>query len=310
MFGISVIPMKNIENERLKLLSTLRVLYEERSVIGTADIQGLTQSAVSKQLQKLRDWFEDELFVRTSNGMAPTEKTLELIPRVQSILEQVNALSDDQAFNPADLEGTFAIETTDEVSRRLCPALLKQLDRQSPNLRIAIRRLEQRYALKELETNNVDLVISVNWHAPEQLLQKRLYSDRFVLVLGKNHPLASKKISIKDYAFAKHLLVAPLNMQRGYIDDYLNQQGFTRNIKLNVPDFLEITYETIQDQFIVALPNRVAENIAKGKKLVIKPLPFSVPPFNYYLLWHRRMNNNARNRWMRQIIFKILSENT
>ena len=300
--------MRNIENERLKLLSTLRALYEARSVNGASKIQGLTQSAISKQLQKLRDWFEDDLFVRTSQGMAPTEKTLELIPRVEKVLDQINTLSEDLAFNPEKLEGAFVIETTDEVSKRLCPALIQQMDNHCPKLRIVVRRLEQRYALKELETNNVDLVISVNWHAPDQLLQKRLYSDRFVLLMGAQNPLAKKKIGIKDYALAQHLLVAPLSMQRGYIDDFLNQQGFTRNIRLSVPDFSEITAELVGDNNVVALPSRVAEDLAKNSALYISPLPFSIPPFNYYLLWHRRMNNNARNRWMREIINSILGE--
>lgn len=294
--------MRNFSGEQLKLLYAFKLLFEEGSVVKAASRQNMTQSAVSKQLRKLREWFDDELFVRTASGMEPTERAIQLIDQVEAIVELLDDLDNSRNFQPEHLSDPICIETTDEVSRRITSSFLSELKKQAPSVSLHIKRLNQKYSLADLESGKVDVVVSVNWHAPEQLMQKRLGSDKFVVVMSKTHPFSNKPLTISDYANADHLLVAPLGMRRGFIDEILEQHGYKRNIKLSVPSFSEITHEHLDAGYIVTLPNQVASALTDNQNSVSYPLPFDVPTFNYYMFWHRRFNNNQRNRWVRDIL--------
>ncbi len=299
--------IRNINGERFTLLATFKAIYENGGISSAADVQGITQSAVSKHLQKLREWFKDELFVRATGRMEPTEKAVSLIERVEHILQEVAILSETSDFDPAVLSGVFTIATTSEVSQRLTPGLLKKLSKLAPHLRITIINLANDYSIRELESGKVDLVISVNWHAPEQLIQKRLYNDRFVCLMHKQHPLAKRKLTLETYAKAMHVMVAPLGKDRGFIDEQLTQRGLRRHVRLSVPDFSQLEAHLLRGEHIVTLPHRVALDLRKKDELMIKQLPFEVPGFDYYMFWHRRFSNQSANRWVRKIVVGLLA---
>ena len=298
--------IRNINGERFALLVTFKAIFESGGISAAAKIQGMTQSAVSKHLQKLREWFNDELFVRTASGMEPTEKSKTLIERVEHILQEVATLSDQAHFDPSLLTGGFTIATTSEVSQRLIPGLLKKLSNVAPKLRITVINLTHDYSIRELESGKVNLVMSVNWHAPEQLMQKRLYSDQFVCLMHKDHALAKGKLTLKAYANATHIMVAPLGKERGFIDEQLAKNDLQRQIRLSVPDFSQIDTAVLQSDHIVTLPKHVASKLKKDKNLIIKALPFDVPDIDYYLFWHKRFSNENTNQWMRELIFSLL----
>ncbi|MFT7560515.1 MAG: DNA-binding transcriptional LysR family regulator [Flavobacteriales bacterium] len=239
--------------------------------------------------------------------MQPTEKAISLIERVEHILQEVAVLSEASQFDPALLRGVFTIATTSEVSKRLTPSLLEKLSKDAPHLRITIINLANDYSIRELESGKVDLVISVNWHAPEQLIQKRLYTDRFVCLMNKHHPLAKHKLTIEAYANAMHIMVAPLGKERGFIDEQLTQQGLCRHVRLSVPDFSQLEAHLLHGEHIVTLPRRVALDIRKTDELMIKQLPFDVPEFDYYMFWHRRFSNQNANSWVREIVSGLLT---
>lgn len=298
--------LRNVSRERLQLLVTFKAIYESRSISAAADMLGVTQSATSKHLQKLRDWFEDELFVRTVSGMEPTEKAAGVIDRVDHILQEMALLTEKIAFNPSALQGVFTIATTSEVCQSLTPELLKVLSKEAPLLRATVINLASDYSIRELETGKVDLVISVNWHAPDQLMQKRLFEDHFVCLMSNHHPLADQVLDIEAYVNTAHLMVAPLGKQRGFIDDHLMPLGFKRNVRLSVPDFSQLEPHLLDGEHIVTLPLRIAENLKAKKNLTIKPLPFEVPGFSYYVFWHKRFTHEQSNQWMRQVVQNIL----
>jgi len=299
--------IRNVSGERFALLATFKAIYENGGISSAAKVQGITQSAVSKHLQKLREWFKDELFVRTAAGMEPTEKSISLIERVEHILQEVAILSEGSHFDPSQLSGVFTIATTSEVSQRLTPGLLDKLRKLAPRLRITLINLANDYSIRELESGQVGLVISVNWHAPEQLMQKRLFSDRFVCLMHKEHPLSKRKLTIDAYAKATHIMVAPLGKERGYIDEQLSERGLHRQVRLSVPDFSQLETHLLQGEHIVTLPHRVATEMRKKDTLTIKQLPFDVPGFDYYLFWHRRFSKENTNRWMRELVIRLLA---
>ena len=299
------------KTETLPLLATFKALMEQGGVVAAAQALDISQSAVSKHLARLREAYGDELFVRTAAGMRPTARALAMSPRVEAILRELDALQEERPFDPSRLEGEFVLSTTDDVRCPLLPRLLARLDAEAPRLRMRFTPLEPDYSVKGLETGAVDLVISVNWHAPERLKQRRLRSDHFVCLMGAGHPLAREEMTLEAYAAARHILVAPLGMRVGHIDEHLAGAGLSRFVRLAVPDFFQITPEILGDRHLTTLPSRVAAHIAEeagAGVLALRPLPFAAPRFDYYALWHERFDRDPRHIWLRDLARDALKD--
>ncbi|MFT7560473.1 MAG: DNA-binding transcriptional LysR family regulator [Flavobacteriales bacterium] len=300
----------NVNGDRFVLMRSFQAIYATRSIAQAASRVGLTQSAVSKHLVKLRDWLGDELFVRTHSGMQPTPHAVDLSDRIDKLLDGFESLTQNLCFDIAKLNARYVIATTDEISRRLLPKLLAVLNEAAPKLKVSCITLTDDYALERLELGEVDLVVSVNWLAPEQLIQRRLYSERFVCVMTQDHPLAGITLNLDDYLSSEHLMVAPFGRGSNQIDTFLQEKGQCRCVRATVACFSNINSELLSDRYIITLPSRVAEDLKKSylcdKNIVIKPLPFEWPEFNYFMFWHRRFNNEQLGMWMREVIGKIL----
>lgn len=300
--------MTNRNLENLHLLPAFKAILEEGSVVDAARRLDLTQSAVSKHLARLREWFDDPLFVRTRDGMMPTPRATELAAGIGALLADADRLTAQQTVDPATFEGTFTLSATDEVLCRILPPLLAKLEAQAPNLRLITVPLAPDYSLHELETGAVNLLVAVNWHAPEVLRQGRLMQDRFVVAMHVDNPLAQGPLTLADYADARHILVAPLGMETGTVDALLAPRGLQRRVIASVPVFGLVTPDLLGPKTLVTLPERVALRMAETQKAVITDLPLPAPPITYHALWHPRFDREPRLRWVRAAVQAALSD--
>ena len=297
--------MRNIR--KLPLLETFHAIMTRGSLVAAAESMNLTQSAVSKQLAQLRDWLDDELFVRTSDGMQPTPRALELRERVEAILAQASDLASEGDVSPADFDGRFVLRATDEILERLVPVLINRIAEEAPRMQLVTRPLARDYSMRQLEDGQANLVVAVNWHAPELLKQKRIFSEHFVCVMHEDHALAGVNLTLKRFADATHVLVAPLGLEAGVVDIELQKLGLERHVCASVPAFNMINETVLGDSRIVTLPSRVAESVVKNGPFVIKPVPLQTPSFNYFALWHPRFTSEPRLRWMLDEVTRLLT---
>ncbi|SDZ54827.1 transcriptional regulator, LysR family [Jannaschia faecimaris] len=299
--------MTNRNMSILPLLATFQALLDHGGVSEAARALGVTQSAVSKHLAKLRIAYGDELFIRSPDGMRPTPHATWMSGRVANILAEASALSDVRAFDPKSFQGSMTFSTTDEICGLLVPGLLQIIEREAPQQRVTFLPLQPNYALQQLETGQIDLVISVNWHAPDGLKQSRLTSDSFVCLMGVDHPLAKGQFNTSDFANTQHVMVAPLGLQHGHIDEALAHLDLRRFVRLSVPYFSQITPQILGDTRVVTLPSHVARSICHQYHgaLQIHPLPFEVPEFSYFAMWHTRFDKDPRHIWLRGMLRKI-----
>ena len=291
----------------LPLLAAFQALMDHRGVSEAARALGVTQSALSKQLAKLRLAYNDDLFVRTPDGMRPTPHATWMSARVENILAEAAALSETRAFDPRSFVGTMTFSTTDEICQLLAPGLLDLLEQEAPLQRVTFVPLQPDYSFQQLEAGRVDLAISVNWHAPDGLKQSRLMSDKFVCLLGVDHALAKPRLSASEFAKAEHVMVAPLGLQQGHIDEALAHLDLSRFVRMSVPYFSQITPQVMSNQRIVTLPTHVANSLCQQYPgaLRVQSLPFDVPEFSYFAMWHTRFDKDPRHVWLRSKIRKI-----
>ena len=299
-------PDRNIEN--LPLLESLAAVLDAGSVGGAAVALGVTQSAVSKHLTRLRAWLDDPLFVRTTSGMEPTPRALAAREQLDVILGAARALESPRPPTPAGFTGELRIVATDEVLGRLVPTLLERIEREAPGLRLTTLPLTPSYSMASLETGAVSLVVAVNWHAPEALKQRHLFADEFACLMHADHPLARGRLTAKRYAAAHHVLAAPLGRSRGLIDRQLADRGLARKIVASVPEFSLVTRELIGKTRVATLPRRVAEERARRVDLVIRRLPFETPRIDYFVFWHPRFDREPRITWARRAIQELVGD--
>ncbi len=285
-----------------ELLEAFVALSRECNVTHAAERLGRTQSAVSKQLRRLREVFDDDLFLQVGRQMSPTPRAEALLPGVLELLERWEALMSQAAFDPAQVARRYVISTTDEVQAELLGGLFERLRTVAPSARLMVVPLRDDYSLAQLESGSVQVVISVNWSAPDSLVQRHLYSDTFVCAMRAGHPLARGTLSLKKYVGAEHLLVAPLGQERGIADRLLAEQDLERRVALHVPRFLDCAQPLGSTDLIALLPRRVARRLAQLVPLKLKPSPLLLPPIDYYVFWHRRYDREPEHRLLRQLV--------
>jgi len=291
--------------KNLRLLAAFEAIMTRGSIVSAADALGVTQSAVSKQLAQLRDWLDDELFVRTSDGMQPTPRAMAIRDRVESILEQAGSLVSEGRVQPSEFTGQFVLSATDEVIHRLAPVLVEQLAAEAPALRLVTLPLTRDYLVRQLESGQANLVVAVNWHAPELLMQKKLGSDHFMCVMHEEHPLANVELTLERYAAATHVLVAPLGHEKGVVDVELDRRGLKRWVCASVWAFGMVDEALLGRSRISTLPSRVAHRLVQSGPFVAKDVPLKLPQTDYFALWHPRFSNEPRLRWMLGVIADV-----
>lgn len=280
------------------LLIALDVLLAEGSVARAARRMGLSPSAMSRALERLRTTTGDPLLVRAGRGLVPTPRAQDLRARVAELVQETEAvLRPAAALNLATLERTFILRVSDGFVENFGPDLIARLGAEAPGLRLCfVPKTDKESA--PLRDGTVDLDTGVIGKAtgPEVRTQA-LFRDRFVGVLRQGHPLGRGAVTLADYAAGRHILVSRRGFARGQIDEALAPLGLERQIVTIVGGFSAALALARASDFIASVPERQTGNLRAGMHSF--PLPVALPDFTVSLLWHPRMEADPAHRWLR-----------
>ncbi len=295
----------NIALVDLNLLVVFDAVMREKNVTRAAKRIGMTQPAVSNALNRLRHLAKDDLFVRTAEGVVPTARAISLGPPIRQAINLVETAFDPSSFDPINSHDAFNIAISNYTASIIFPALAKVLEKKAPNINIRSKQLGDVDLLKELESANIDFII-----AGQQLIEGNnfistpLYNEDFVCVLRQDHPLANKKINVKDFSQAKHLMVTTTGKAFGFIDYLLDFKGLKRRVAMTINQFLVAPSIIRNSDMILTVSKRVAERF-KLERVKIKPLPLITEPLKLKIIWHKRADSNPGNIWIRKQIINI-----
>ena len=308
--------MKNLNQIDLNLLVYLEVLLRERNVTQAANQLGLSQPAMSNGLRRLRALFDDPLLVRTSEGMTPTERALELEPLVKDILLGVDrAMQPATEFEPWAAQMVVRIMASDYAESTLFPAVLTELRDNAPDITLDIMNPSD-VSFLDVERGKVDLVINRFDQMPQSFHQITLWQDSFSCLLSPNHPILDD-FSLESYLSADHIWVSktgmgvgvgvdPSDVQRlGWVDSALAQLGEKRRIRVFTRHYQAAMTLAEQNDLIVTLPTRATWLKQNDPRVAIRQVPFDVPPLELKMAWSPLLHNNAPHRWVRQFITRI-----
>lgn len=285
----------------LTLLLVFLGLLRHRKAATVAAELGLTQSAISQALKRLRDVFRDELFLRRPHGMEPTAAALALeVPVAQAVAALRSALTVTRSFDPATADGIVRIAALDSEQAVIMPRFAARVRQLAPKLRLSVLPLARRDAIEALVDGRADIALGFLWDAPDALSKRRLYEERF-LVAGLAAALPEAPvISLDAYCAAEHVLVAPGGDMSGIADRTLEALGRSRQIVLGLPSFLPALAAVAHSGALVTLPRRVAQDFAAGFGLTTAEPPIAIRRFPVSAFWHRRNDSDPLTQWLTQ----------
>jgi len=296
----------------LNLLVALDALLEERNVTRAADRIGVTQSAMSHALARLRTLLDDPLLVRAAGGMVATPRAESLGPPIRHALEQVRtALQSPSAFDPKTVKLRARVATSDYAELILLPRLVHRLEAAAPG--IELRLLPHAAdAAGPLIAGTTDLVIAPVRARDEVPLvfAKKLIDESFTCVVRRGHPLASQKLTLARFAAASHALISPRGKEGSFVDDALAKLGLSRRVAVAVPHFLVAPHIVAESDLVLTVASRVATLLAKplGLVMLAPPRELELAGFRMSLLWHERTHHDAAHRWLRDLFVSVAGE--
>lgn len=286
----------------LNLLVTLEALLIEQNVTRAATRLHLSQPAVSAQLSRLRDVFNDPLLIPAQRGMTPTVKALELLVPLRQALDQVRAtVTTHLNFEPATASLTVSIACTDYVQAALIKHLVVAMRPEAPGVRIALRILDVPQLELQMTRGEVDLaVINMNG-APPALYSQHLYDESYVLIGRRGHPSLRADLTVDEFAQLEHVVVS---LRGGgfstSVDNALVARGLRRNVVLSASSFLPVPELVAQSDCVALVPSRLVEG--RGEQLLCVAPPLPVEGFAIGMFWHERSDGHAGFRWVREFI--------
>ncbi|NMN57649.1 DNA-binding transcriptional LysR family regulator [Xanthobacter sp. SG618] len=288
----------------LNLLVTLEALLAERNVTRAAARLHLSQPAVSAQLARLRDLFDDPLLVPARRGMTPTVKAVELAGPLRAALDQLRATLEARDFDPATADLTVTIACSDYIQAAVVMPLVVALRARAPGVRVAVRHLVPDLIEQQLASGETDLVLTTPRPTQARLRAQHLFAETYVLIGRRGHPRLRRGLSIEAYAELEHVIVSPSGGQfRTPVDEGLAALGHRRNVVMSAASFLFIPEIVAASDLVALVPRRLLRD--SPARLVMIELPWLAEGFDVDLIWHERTHGHAGQRWLRALIAEV-----
>lgn len=302
--------LMELEAIDLNLLVVFNQLMKERKVSAVADNLGLGQPAVSNALARLRKLFDDPLFLRTSSGMQPTPFANQLAESVGYALAMIHgAINEKTTFDPATSTRNFSVAMTDIGEIYFLPKLMQTIQRVAPQISISTVRSTTNNLKPSLEAGQIDLAVGFLPQLTAGFFQRRLFSQRYVLMYRNGHSLAKRRIRAADFFAAEHVGIVSAGTGHGKIDALLDAGEHKRQVRLRVPHFVAVAHILQSTDMVATVPLRLAERMTGPFGLTYSQHPIDLPEIAINLFWHAKYNKDPANQWLRGLLFDVHGAN-
>jgi DNA-binding transcriptional LysR family regulator len=300
--------MNDIDLRRadLNLLVVFHALFAERHVGRAAARLGLTQSATSHALGRLRNLLKDPLFVRHPKGIEPTARALSFAPAVADILIRVRSLVASPTFNP-NAPCSFTIATIDLTLPTIIVPLIERLRRVAPAIDIRIVPLVREHVAAAFDRQEIDLAILNFPNPPKRIARFPVLKDRYVGIARHDHPLLKRQsLTIKAYAELPHLLFSPRGDPKGIVDEPLARLGgLRRRVVMTVPHISAVPSIVASTDLVAVIAERLAKLYAGQHGLVLFEPPIKLPEFTISVLTSIARKGDPALEWLQRQIVEV-----
>lgn len=298
--------MNNSHNLSLQLIELFVALCESGTTTRTGQILCLSQSAVSHGLRRLRDQFDDPLFVRHGNKMEMTSKAATLYPQFKQWLEHFEHIIAPESFIPSSSRATLSLGCSDLIEQMYGPHILNQIASIAPFIKVNIIKLDANSIAEGLIRETFDVAIGVRQIDDSRIMSEVLYSEKFSSCVDAGHPILSSDNNLDAFLDYPHILASLHDGQRSVIDKALDKIGRQRDLQHTVFSFSNVPYFIAGSQFIWTAPSRYVAFCCKLHALASFDTPLDLPTNTLKLYWAKRQNNDPAQQWFRQVIIEVI----
>ena len=287
----------------LNLFVVFDAIFAQQSLTRAAEVLHVTQPAVSNSLARLREVFDDPLFVRSPQGMSPTPLARQLITPIRESLKTFDdCIRDRVGFDPASARHTFRLHATEHAEISLLPRLLEHLSKVAPGITLEIVFMSRRDVPLALASGELQLSLDAPLLNHPELLSMPLSRDDYVCALRESHPLRRKRLNLDHYLAASHVHVSSRVKGSGHIDLALRSIGRKRNITLRLQHYAALPGLLASSDLLASIPRALAHYW----QLTTKPLPFETTAMELHAFWHRNADHDPSTVWLRETVAALL----
>ncbi|OCQ21040.1 LysR family transcriptional regulator [Pseudoalteromonas luteoviolacea] len=298
--------MGNISDIELNQLRLLQIIFETKNLTRAGERAGLTQSAVSHVLKKLRHSFNDSLVIRQGNQLVLTPRAEALKPQLGRWLNDFERhILHQEQFDPGTSSRIFYIATSDLVEQMLAGPLLTYLGRIAPNIRVVFTKLDKRGFASQIESGEVDFSISVMESNHPSLMVTTLYRDDFVSIVRCDHPLLQGPNVPEAFCQYPHVLAGTGKDIKGMVDDALAQVGLSRTVQYKVANFSSAPYIVEDSDAVFTAPRKFIRAITSRFKVTEFETPCAIQGYAMKIYWNIRNKDDEAINWLRKQIVAV-----
>jgi DNA-binding transcriptional LysR family regulator len=292
----------------MNLLVLFHAVFIERSVSAAAERLGMSQSALSHGLSRLRQTFQGELFVSRGLSMSPTPRAHEIFEPTREILERVQGrILPSINFDPTKAVREFAIGTSDAGEIVFLSPLVRQFSQRFPGCTVRTVRLTNAEIPGALENGSIESSISSLPERPQHFYEQVLYHHDYQVIAWATHPRLTSALALDDYLRETHVAVASGSEQH-LVSMALIPHNWKRKVIATAGGFLGSSWLLEGSEWIATVPTHLAKIFAQSFAIRSFPVPFPVPPYPIASHWHPRSHDDPGHRWMRQFVFDLMSQ--
>ncbi len=293
--------MSDILRVDLNLLKVLDVLLDECSVSRAAKRLHVTQPSVSYTLQKLREQFDDPLFVRSQRGLIPTSRAAALRPAIKQLLSDAQQLLQPPEFQAEEAEFTVAISANDYLQTALLVPLIRAIRRRARKVKVAVFDLDSQAAAERIRSGELDLMLSFPQALPADFACEHLFTDDYIGVVHREHPLAAKAVSANAFLHYDHVIVSPTGFAfEGPLFSDLHQSPLMDKVLITTPSFGVLPQLLEGSDMIAMIPRRLLS--VRQSQLEEIHIAAAMPSITVAAAWHPRLEHDQAHRWVRSLL--------
>ena len=289
---------KNID---LNLLPIAAALYDELSVSRAARRLGMSQPAVSKALGRLRDTFDDALFVRGPSGMVPTPRAHAIVQAVRPHLHRLQEdLLKGELFDPATSTRPIVLGLSDIAEMAFFPSILEHLRIHAPRCPVSNVSLADARLAESLERGDVD--VAAGFYpalAQRNFRHRRLSKHGFACLMRAGHPLWKSRLTVSAFLAAEHIVIRREGWSQEVLERFMVRRRMRRKIAMYTSNVLSVPFIVMDTHLVATLPYAVVTRFAALTSQVVAALPPFDVTYDLKLHWHRRFDNEPRSVWLR-----------
>jgi DNA-binding transcriptional LysR family regulator len=303
--------MHNVHMVRLELsqVKLLAELSRTNGLTSAASNIGLSQSAASHALGKLRKQLGDPLFLRTANGLRPTPYGQRVGLAAREALEVLAAgLASNQPFEPQTTTRTFSCYMSDVGMMVMLPSLMAHMKKHAPGSSVRSAPIPLINPGGNLSSGEVDVAVGFFDNLSSGFLQRFLFRERYVCIVRSGHAGFRGGMSVEAFKKVEHAMADATGMAHAVIDRSLEEHKIPRIIALRVPGFQMLPAIVANSDLAAIVPGRLADTYGQHLPIKVLPTPIPMPAFDIRLFWHERYHHDPPHRWFRQVFVDLFQE--